>query len=105
MPSDVDDESFVIRNDSLYILASDTFPIVEDPEWERREVEFIPDPKRAVWLSALFPGLGQVYNRRYWKLPILVGGYMGLAYATSWNSSMLKDYTQAYSDIMDSDPT
>lgn len=105
MPSDVDDESFVIRNDSLYILASDTFPIVEDPEWERREVEFIPDPKRAVWLSALFPGLGQIYNRRYWKLPILVGGYMGLAYATSWNSSMLKDYTQAYSDIMDSDPT
>ena len=104
LPSAVDDESFRVRGDSLYVLASDTIPIVDD-EWERREVTFTPDPKRAVWLSALFPGLGQVYNRRYWKLPILVGGYMGLAYATSWNSSMLKDYTQAYSDIMDSDPT
>ena len=105
LPSEVDEESFEIRGDSMYVLASDKFPILEDPEWERREVAFTPDPKRAVWLSALFPGLGQVYNRRYWKLPILVGGYMGLAYATSWNSSMLKDYTQAYSDIMDSDPT
>ena len=73
--------------------------------WQEREVEFNPDPTRAVWMSALFPGLGQIYNRRYWKLPIIVGGYLGLAYATSWNNSMLKDYTRAYSDIMDNDPT
>ena len=48
---------------------------------------FNPSPSRAVWLSALFPGLGQIYNRRYWKLPIVVGGFMGLAYATSWNNN------------------
>ena len=54
---------------------------------------FNPDPVRAVWLSALCPGLGQIYNRRYWKLPIVVGGYMGLAYATDWNNAMLRDYT------------
>lgn len=65
---------------------------------------FTPNPTRAVWLSALFPGLGQIYNRRYWKLPIIVGGYVGLAYATSWNNGMLKDYTKAYSDAMDNDP-
>ena len=40
------------------------------------------NPTRAVWLSALLPGLGQIYNRRYWKLPIVVGGFLGLAYAT-----------------------
>lgn len=72
--------------------------------WTPREVEFNPDPTRAVWLSALFPGLGQVYNRRYWKLPIVIGAYMGLGYATSWNNGMLTDYTRAYRDIMDSDP-
>lgn len=66
---------------------------------------FNPDPTRAVWLSALCPGLGQLYNRRYWKLPIIVGGYMGLIYATNWNSRMLDDYTQGYRDLMDSDPT
>lgn len=73
-------------------------------EWEPREVEFVPDPTKACWMSALFPGLGQVYNRRYWKLPIVVGGYLGLAYATSWNNSMLKDYTKAYADLLDNDP-
>ena len=65
---------------------------------------FNPDPTRAVWLSALCPGLGQLYNRRYWKLPIVVGAYMGLAYATSWNNTMLSDYTKAYRDLMDNDP-
>lgn len=73
--------------------------------WEERSVTFNPDPSRAVWLSALFPGLGQVYNRRYWKLPLIIGGYLGLSYATNWNNGMLKDYTVAYRDIMDSDPT
>ncbi len=70
-----------------------------------RPASFNPDPMRAVWLSALFPGLGQIYNRRYWKLPIVVGGYVGLFYATTWNSNMLADYQRAYLDIMDSDPT
>lgn len=74
-------------------------------EWVPREIEFNPDPTRAVWLAALFPGLGQVYNRRYWKLPLIVGGYLGLGYATSWNNGMLSDYTKAYADIMDNDPT
>ena len=88
-------------------LSSDTIPVVAaktDDEWVRREVEFVPNPTRAVWLSALCPGLGQVYNRRYWKLPLVVGGYLGLAYATSWNNTMLGDYNQAYADITDNDP-
>ena len=72
--------------------------------WEPRDTEFNPDPTRAVWMSALFPGLGQLYNRRYWKLPIVIGAYMGLGYATSWNNTMLSDYTKAYRDIMDNDP-
>ncbi len=72
--------------------------------WEPTEVTFNPDANKAVWMSALFPGLGQVYNRRYWKIPIVIGAYLGLGYATSWNNGMLTDYTRAYRDIMDSDP-
>lgn len=45
--------------------------------------EFNPDPMRAVWMSALFPGLGQVYNRRYWKLPLVAAGFLGLGYGAS----------------------
>lgn len=66
---------------------------------------FNPDPGKAVWMSALFPGLGQVYNRRYWKLPIIIGGFMGLGYATAWNNNQLTDYTRAYRDLMDNDPS
>ena len=65
---------------------------------------FNPDPQRALWLSALCPGLGQIYNRRYWKLPIVVGAFVGLTYGTSWNNRMLNDYSRAYRDAMDSDP-
>ncbi len=94
-------DSANLINTKLHIPSPDS--IIE--EWVEREVTFNPNPTRAVWLSALFPGLGQIYNRRYWKLPILVGGFMGLGYATTWNNGMLKDYTQAYRDIMDSDPS
>ncbi len=65
---------------------------------------FVPDSKKATWLSAIFPGAGQIYNRKYWKLPIIYGGFLGCAYAFSWNSKYYSDYSQAYLDIMDDDP-
>lgn len=65
---------------------------------------FNPSPTRALWLSALCPGLGQIYNRRYWKLPIVVGAFVGLTYGTAWNQRMLNDYARAYRDAMDDDP-
>ena len=65
---------------------------------------FSPDPVKAVWYSALCPGLGQIYNRSYWKLPILIGGYLGLIYATNWNARYFNDYSTAYRDAMDNDP-
>lgn len=74
------------------------------PEYGMRR-PFNPEPGRAVWMSALLPGLGQIYNRRYWKLPIIIGGFMGLGYATSWNNTQYSDYTRAYRDITDNDPT
>ena len=65
---------------------------------------FNPDPQRALWMSALCPGLGQLYNRRYWKLPIVVGAFVGLSYGASWNNRMYHDYSRAYRDVMDDDP-
>jgi len=65
---------------------------------------FNPDPQRALWLSALCPGLGQIYNHRYWKLPIVVGAFVGLTYGASWNNRMYKDYSKGYRDVMDDDP-
>ena len=63
-----------------------------------------PDPKRALWLALVIPGGGQIYNRKYWKLPIFYGGFVGCIYAITWNNQMYHDYAQAYMDIMDNNP-
>ncbi|MBQ2460148.1 MAG: hypothetical protein II681_02540 [Bacteroidaceae bacterium] len=57
-----------------------------------------------MWIALVFPGGGQIYNRKYWKLPVVYGGFLGCTYALTWNNQMLHDYSQAYLDIMDSDP-
>ena len=63
-----------------------------------------PNPQRALWLALVIPGGGQIYNRKYWKLPIVYGGFLGCIYALTWNNMMYKDYSQAFLDISDKDP-
>lgn len=65
----------------------------------RMKLAFKPNPTKAV-LFALIPGMGQIYNRKYWKLPIVYGGLMGCMYAVTWNNKNYKDYSTAYKDIM-----
>ena len=79
---------------------------IEEPEKVSllTKEQFIPNPAKATWLAVIFPGGGQIYNRKYWKLPIIYGGFVGCAYALSWNGQMYEDYSQAYLDIMDDDP-
>lgn len=71
---------------------------------EQVQKAFVPKPTKALWLSLVLPGAGQIYNRKYWKLPIIYGGFLGCAYALTWNQMMYRDYSQAYLDIMDDDP-
>lgn len=105
LSSDTNEAFWAAVQDTVVDSSRGKTELVAYDIWEERAESFVPNPNRAVWLSALFPGLGQIYNRRYWKLPIVVGGYMGLAYATTWNNTMLTDYTNAYRDIMDNDPS
>ena len=63
-----------------------------------------PNPKRAMWLAVVIPGAGQIYNHKYWKLPIIYGGFVGCIYAWRWNGMMYNDYSKAYMDITDNDP-
>lgn len=65
---------------------------------------FKPNPTKAVIYSAIFPGLGQVYNRKYWKLPIVYGGFVGFTYAITWNNGYYRDYLEGYKSIMDDNP-
>ncbi len=78
--------------------------ILKNVRPHRNLKNFKPDPIRAMWLGLVLPGAGQIYNRKYWKLPIIYGGFLGCVYALTWNGQMLSDYSQAYLDITDSDP-
>ena len=71
---------------------------------QQRLKSFVPSPAKATWSALVFPGGGQIYNHKYWKLPIVYGGFLGCAYALNWNNQMYSDYSQAYLDIMDDDP-
>ena len=89
-------------NDSLKLS---TMLKVSTSKPKRDWTTWRPDVKRAMWLAIVLPGAGQIYNRKYWKLPIIYGGFVGCAYAITWNNQMYHDYSQAYLDIMDDDPT
>ena len=84
----------------LSVMADANPPLKVQKDWNK----WVPDPKRALWLAIVFPGGGQIYNRKYWKLPLIYGGFMGCLYAMNWNNNMYKDYSQAFLDISDNDP-
>ena len=75
----------------------------EVPVKAEAQKTFSPSPRAAV-LWAIIPGGGQVYNRKYWKVPIIIGGMTALYYAISWNNNNLVEYAKAYSDIKSDDP-
>ena len=99
-----------IGQDSLTVTTYDSLSVVVDTTFsKKKEVgrdwsTWRPNPKRALWLALVIPGGGQIYNRKYWKLPLVYGGFIGCLYAMSWNNTMYKDYSQAYQDLMDKDP-
>ena len=91
-------------------LAKDTVAILYDKSIVKPQIDqindslnpkvFKPDPLRAVWMGAIIPGYGQILNRKYWKLPIIYGGFLGFAYVISFNSSHYQSYKTAYLDIL-----
>lgn len=94
-------ESILSHEDSLRLVAStDSVAKKARRDW----ATWRPNPKRALWLAMVLPGAGQIYNRKYWKIPIVYGGFVGCIYAMQWNNQMYRDYSQAYLDIMDDDP-
>lgn len=63
-----------------------------------------PSPHKAAIYSAVLPGLGQVYNQQYWKVPILYAGIGGIIYAIHFNTKYYNLYRTAYRDFILRDP-
>ena len=84
--------------DTLKLMGTDTTTVVLTHRDSVR-LYWKPDAMRAVWMGAVIPGYGQIYNRSYWKLPIVYGAFFGCAYALIWTQGKYNDYKSAYRDI------
>lgn len=90
--------SFVLpKSDSLQIAKSKKLAGKLSDSWQPKS------GKALLW--AILPGGGQIYNRKYWKLPIVWGGLMTCAYFISFNNRMYQEYHAAYRDLMSADPS
>src|SRR5690554_5842542 len=96
----LEDSTLIMSNETSQVILPSTY----SDTFTTPTYMFKPTPKKAVIYSAIFPGLGQIYNRQYWKLPILYGGFVGFTYAITWNNGYYRDYLNGYQDIMDDNP-
>lgn len=94
----VDTAALIRQNDSIQQT------MLQQQPAETKKKRWLPVPNNSIWLGLVIPGAGQIYNHKYWKLPIIYGGFVGCTYALTWNNRMYKDYSQAYQDIMSDNP-
>jgi hypothetical protein len=74
------------------------------PKTEKKIALPFHSPKKAALYSTILPGLGQAYNKKYWKIPIVYGGFAALGYFIRWNNKEYSTAKQAYVDLTDKDP-
>lgn len=59
--------------------------------------------KKATTLACIFPGAGQIYNKSYWKVPFVVGGFASMIYCIDWNNRGYQRFKKAYALLADYD--
>lgn len=95
----------LLQSDSVTTPAPEPLPdFTKQAQQIRQEMLWQPNSTKAI-LWGLLPGGGQIYNRKYWKLPIVWGAFMACYYAVSWNHRQYQEYHAAYRDIMSEDPS
>lgn len=86
------------NEDTIYVHHPDTTKADEQYKYYV-DLTKQPDAIKAVWLGAIVPGLGQIYNKSYWKLPIVYGAFMGCGYAISQMQVRYSGFRTAYLDL------
>jgi hypothetical protein len=81
-----------LQNDTLKSVDTVTIPEEE-----------IHSPRKAALYSTMLPGLGQAYNRKYWKIPLVYGGFAAFGYFIGWNNNNFMISKNAYLDLTDDD--
>ncbi len=90
-------QAFYLHSDSLKNLKIDSTRVVKKTNTH--------NPKVAVLLSAVLPGAGQIYNKKYWKTPIVWAGIGTCIYFVRSNQILYKDYRGALLQRVDTSST
>lgn len=71
----------------------------------KAQESIVKNPKKAALYSAIIPGAGQIYTKKYWKIPLIYAGLITSAYYINKNYTDYKTYKQAYINRLDDDIT
>ena len=94
----------LLQSDSITTSIQEPLPdFTKQAQQIRQELLWQPNSTKAI-LWGLLPGGGQIYNRKYWKLPIVWGAFMTCYFAITWNNRQYQEYHAAYRDLSSADP-
>ena len=101
-----------MAQDSLTVIPGDTMTSIAPDTVVLKSYAARYDPRKALLYAAILPGLGQIYNKKYWKLPLVYGGFFSIGYAINFYQDNYKTYKSqlfynldnGYEADSDSDP-
>lgn len=104
---------FLLKSFKPYILFLILLPLLFSQRAEAQQDSLmlkgvkpprVVSPIKATMLAAAFPGMGQVYNRKYWKIPLVYAGFGALGYSIVFNTQNFNNYLSGYQDLTDDIP-
>ncbi|MEO5603076.1 MAG: DUF5683 domain-containing protein [Cyclobacteriaceae bacterium] len=77
-------DSLIVERDTVFQNEPDTVAI--------KSLAKRYSPRKAILYAAIMPGLGQVYNKKYWKLPLVYGGFYAIGYYINAYNNLYTEY-------------
>lgn len=85
----------LMAQDSLTVISEDTITVGTGDTVLLKSYATRYDPRKALLFAAVAPGSGQIYNKKYWKLPLVYGGFFGIGYAINFYQGNYRTYKEA----------
>jgi len=85
------------------LIEADTLQVTQQLTEQKAEEE-VHSPRKATIYSAILPGLGQAYNKKYWKIPLVYIGFGTIGYFINWNNENYQLFKVGYQHLTDGNP-
>jgi hypothetical protein len=92
----------IISGLKAQLVEADTIAAVE--EIQDVDSVVVHSPRKATIYSAILPGLGQAYNKKYWKIPLIYIGFGTIGYFVHWNNDKYQLFKTGYQHLTDGNP-